>query len=214
MSKSKIKIMIADDHAVVRKGLRQILIENYKNIKIEEASNGIDALDKILKNTYDAVILDISMPGLSGLEAMKRIKKKKPTLPVLILSMHPEEQYAIRVIRAGALGYLTKDSASEELVNALISVCSGRRYITSSLADKLASLIEGDYSKPLHSSLSDREYQITCMIANGKSVNDISNYLGISSKTISSHRARILYKLKLNNNSELAVYAIKNKLID
>ncbi len=214
MSKTKIKIMIADDHAVVRKGLRQILIENYKNIKIEEASNGIDALDKILKNTYDAVILDISMPGLSGLEAMKRIKKKKPTLPVLILSMHPEEQYAIRVIRAGALGYLTKDSASEELVNALISVCSGRRYITSSLADKLASLIEGDYSKPLHSSLSDREYQIACMIANGKSVNDISNYLGISSKTISSHRARILYKLKLNNNSELAVYAIKNKLID
>jgi DNA-binding NarL/FixJ family response regulator len=209
-----INILIADDHTIVRKGLKQILAETPDMVVADEASNGYEVLEKVKKNDFDVLLLDISMPGKSGLDILKELKAEKPKLPVLVLSMYPEEQYAIRVLRAGASGYLTKESAPEELVVAMRKVAQGKKYVSPSLAEKLAFDLEMDTTKPPHEMLSDREYQVLCMIASGKTVGEIAENLLLSAKTISTYRARILEKMKMKNNAELTHYAIQNRLVD
>jgi DNA-binding NarL/FixJ family response regulator len=209
-----IKILIADDHAIVRKGLKQIIAETADMDVSDEASTGHEALSKILSNEYDVVVLDISMPDRDGVDILKQIKKDRPELPVLVLTMHPEEQYAIRVLSAGAAGYLTKESAPDELVTALRKVSSGRKYISPMLAEQLASRLERNTDRPLHETLSDREYQVMCRIASGKTVKEIAGELFLSVKTISTYRTRILGKMRMDNNAELTRYAIKFGLVD
>jgi two-component system invasion response regulator UvrY len=208
-----IKILIADDHAIVREGLKQIVAETADMAVADEASNGHEVLSKALNHDYDVIVLDITMPGIQGLDVLKRIKEQRPRLPVLILSMHPEEQYALRVIKAGAAGYLTKESASDELIQAIRKVSLGKKYITSSLAEKLAADLGTDAENPPHESLSDREYQVMCMIAEGKTVKHIADELYLSVKTISTYRSRILGKMGMNSNAELTRYALQNHLI-
>jgi two-component system invasion response regulator UvrY len=209
-----IKILIADDHAIVREGLKQILAETSDMIVADEAADGQEVLEKIRKNRYDVVVLDISMPGKCGLDILKQLSYEKLSIPVLVLSMHSEEQYAIRVLKAGASGYLTKESAPEELIKAIRKVSQGGKYITPTLAEKLALELQLNVENPPHKRLSDREYQVLCMIANGKAVKDIAAELCLSEKTISTYRSRILEKMKMKTNAELIHYAIKNKLID
>jgi len=209
-----IKILIADDHAVVRRGLKQILAEEPNMAVFGEACNAQEVLKNVREQNWDIVILDITMPDRSGLEVLKELKNIRPKLPVLILSIHPEEQYAVRVLKAGAAGYMTKESAPEELVKAVRKVIRGSKYISPSLAEKLAFDLETDSEKPLHETLSDREYQVMCMIASGKTVKEIAKELYLSVKTISTHRARILEKMKMKTNAELTHYAIKNRLVD
>ena len=208
------KILIADDHAVVRKGLKQILTETSDMIAAGEASTGQEVLDMLMKNEYDVVILDISMPGRSGLDIMKDLKNMKSSIPVLVLSIHPEEQYAVRALKAGASGYLTKESAPDELVVAVRKVAQGGKYVTTSLAEKLAFDLGKANEKPLHETLSDREFQVLCMIGSGKPVKEIAEELCLSIKTISTYRSRILEKTKMKNNAEITRYAIKNGLVD
>jgi two-component system invasion response regulator UvrY len=209
-----IRILIADDHTIVREGLKQILQQTPDVDVADEAGDGEEVIQKVANRDYDLVLLDISLPGRSGLDILKQLKCMKPALPVLVLSMHPEEQYAIRSIRAGASGYLTKESASDELIEAIRRVARGRRYITSSLAEKMAFQMELDTKKSLHESLSDREYQVLCMIASGKTVKEIAEVLSLSVKTISTHRTRVLKKMDMKNNAQLTHYAIKHGLID
>jgi len=208
------KILIADDHTIFREGLKHILTEYPDMIVADEARNGREVLDKIWNNDYDMVLLDISMPGMTGLEALKQLKNDRPKLPVLVLSMHPEEQYAVRALRAGASGYLTKESAPDELMTAIRKISQGRKYITSSLAERLALEMEADSEKPLHDVLSDREYQVLRMIAEGKTVKHIAEELSLSIKTVSTYRARIMEKMKMTTNAELMHYAIKHHLLD
>ncbi len=207
------RVLIADDHAIFREGLRQILEDAADLEVVEEASRGQEVLDKIEKNEYDLILLDIAMPGLSGLDTLKLIKGRKPKMKVLVLSMYPEEQYAVRAIKAGASGYITKAGASEELLGAIRKVLSGGKYITSSVADKLFSDLEPEPGHPLHELLSDREYQILCLIASGKTVSEIADSLALSVKTVSTHRGHILEKMKMKSNAELTNYAIKQNLI-
>lgn len=208
-----IRILVVDDHTIVREGLKQILGEEKDMNVVEEASNGQEALQKIGKNEYDCVLLDISMPGRSGLEVLKDIKALRPKLPVLILSMHSEELYAIRALRAGASGYLTKASASEELIGAIRKVSAGRKYVSTSLAEKLAVELDADASKAPHETLSDREYQVMIMLASGKTVKEIADEVCLSVKTISTYRTRIMEKMNLKKNAELTLYAIQHHLI-
>jgi len=209
-----IKVLVADDHTLVRKGLKKILLDT-KDVKVvDEASDDKEILTKVSNNDYDLVLLDISLPGRNGIDVLKQIKCMKPELPVLILSMYPEEQYAIRSIKAGASGYLTKESAPDELIDAIRKVAWGRKYITSSLAERLAMEIGEKTGRLLHESLSDREYQVMCMIASGKTVKEIAETLSLSVKTISTYRARILEKMHLKNNAQLTYYAIKHGLVD
>jgi len=209
-----LRILIADDHEIVRKGLMKVLAETLQPIKLDEASNGQEAMSKVLKSEYDLVVLDLKMPGKSGLDALKEIKQHRPKLPVVILSMHPEEQFAIRAMRAGASGYLTKECAGDELVLAIRKALKGEKYISDSLSQILAGGLESDSEKPLHEILSDREYQVMLMIASGKTVGAIAKELYLSVKTISSYRANILLKTRMKNNAELTHYAIQNKLVD
>ena len=209
-----IKILIADDHAIVREGLKQIVMETSDMIIADEASNGHQALKKVFKNDYDVVVLDITMPDINGLDVLKQLKIQKPAIPILVLTMHPEEQYAMRMLRAGASGYLTKASASDELISAIRKVSLGRKYVSATLAEKLAFELEGDTERLLHETLSDREYQVMCMIAGGKQVKQIAEELYLSIKTISTYRSRILEKMKMKNNAEITRYAIKNRLVD
>jgi two-component system invasion response regulator UvrY len=209
-----IKILIADDHTIFREGIKHILAEYPDLVVADEANNGQEVLDKIWKNNYDMVLLDITMPGMTGLEVLKQLKNDKPKLPVLILSMHPEEQYAIRVLRAGASGYLTKESAPDELITAIRKISQGRKYITSSLAERLATEVEADTEKPLHDILSDREYQVLRMIAAGKTVKHIAKELSLSIKTVSTYRTRIMEKMKMKTNAEVMHYVIKHQLLD
>ena len=208
-----IRILVVDDHPIIRKGLKQIIEETYDLIVEEEASNGYEVLEKIQKKNFDVIILDLAIPGINGLDVLKQLKKIKPELPVLILSMYPEEQYAVRVLKAGASGYLTKESAPEELVKAIRKVKNGGKYISSSLAEKLAFNISVDSNKMVHELLSDREFQVMCMIASGKTVSEIADELSLSVKTVSTYRYRILDKMNLNNNAELTHYAFENNLI-
>ena len=209
-----IRVLVADDHTLVREGLKQILSDLPDMAVTDEASNGKEVLDKIRESDFEVVLLDISMPGQSGLDILKQIKLLRPRLPVLILSMYSEEQYAIRTIRAGAAGYLTKDSVPDELIEALRTVSLGKKYITFSLAEKLAFELNADTIRLPHEGLSDREYQVMCMIASGKAVSQIAREISLSVKTISTHRARILKKMKMKNNAELTHYAIKHGLVD
>ena len=208
-----IRILIADDHSVVRKGLRQILLEGFPNAFIEEVPDAEEMIKKIIRDEWSVVISDLSMPGRSGLEAMQQIKQIKPKLPVLILSIHPEEQYALRVLKAGASGYLSKDMAPDELVNAVQRVMLGKKYITSSIAEKLASVLDNNNGKLPHESLSDREFSVLKMLAAGKSVSEIAETLFLSGTTVSTYRSRILAKMDLKNNADLTLYAVENKLI-
>jgi len=209
-----IKILIADDHTIFREGLKHILAEYPDLVVADEANNGQEVLDKIWKNNYDMVLLDITMPGMTGLEVLKQLKNDNPKLPVLILSMHPEEQYAIRVLRAGASGYLTKESAPDELITAIRKISQGRKYITSSLAERLATEVEADTEKPLHDILSDREYQVLRMIAAGNTVKHIAKELSLSIKTVSTYRTRIMEKMNMKSNAEVMHYVIKHHLLD
>jgi len=209
-----IKILIADDHPVVRKGLKDIIEEAPDMVVGGEARNGQEVLENVRKSDYDVVLLDISMPGRSGLEILKELKSEKPELSVLILSVHPEEQYAVRVLKAGASGYLTKESAPDELIAAIRKASIGRKYISSSLAEKLAFDLEIDAEKPLHETLSDREYEVMCMIASGKTISEIAEELFLSVKTISTYRSRILEKMRMKSNAELTHYALKNRLVE
>lgn len=208
-----IKILVADDHAVVRAGLRQIITGIPDMVIADEAGSGQEALTKILNNDYDMVLLDISMPDRSGLDILKEAKNQKPKLHILILTIHPEEQYALRVLRAGASGYLTKESAPNELITAIRKVALGGKYVSSSLAEKIAFGLEADAEKPFHQTLSDREFQVTCMIASGKTSGEIAQELLIGIKTVNTYRSRTLQKLGLRNNSELTRYVIENKLM-
>jgi len=208
-----INILIADDHSIVRKGLKQILAEEFSDANIAEVGNGSELVRKAREKKWDIVISDLSMPGRSGLEALKQLKEEFAKLPVLILSMHPEDQYAIRVLKAGASGYLSKDSASEELVNAVRMILGGRKYISPTVAEKLAENLGQDSTKAIHETLSDREYEVLKLIAKGKTVSDISEILSLSLTTISTYRTRILTKMNLHNNAELTYYAIENKLV-
>ena len=209
-----IKILIADDHAIVREGLKQILAETPDMIVADEASNGQELIAKMEKSEVDVVLLDISMPGRNGIEVLKQLKAERPRASVLILSMYSEEQYAMRALRAGASGYLTKESAPDELIEAIRRVSKGRKYISPSVAEKLAVNLEPGTEKPPHEILSDREYQVMCMIASGKTVKEIGDELQLSVKTISTYRSRILEKLDLRNNAALTHYAIQNRLVE
>jgi DNA-binding NarL/FixJ family response regulator len=209
-----LRILIADDHEIVRKGLGKVLVETLQPIKVDEASNGQEVMSKILKSEYNLVVLDLKMPGKSGLDVLKEIKQHHPKLPVLILSMHPEEQFAVRAIRAGASGYLTKECAGDELIVAIRKALKGERYISGSLAQILAGELDSDSDKPLHEVLSDREYQVMLMVASGKTVGAIAKELCLSVKTISSYRTNILLKTRMKNNAEITHYAIKNNLVD
>lgn len=208
------RVLIADDHAVVRQGLKQILGDTPEMLVAGEATNGQEVLDKVRAETWDVVVLDISMPDRSGLDILKQLRSERPKLPVLVLSMYSEDQYALRVLKAGASGYLTKDSAADELVKAIRKVVSGGRYVSPLLAEKLAFEIGGDSSRLPHESLSDREFQVLRLIAAGKSVKEIAAELGLSVKTVSTYRARMLEKMKLGTTAELIHYAIQNRLID
>ncbi|MCE5313210.1 MAG: response regulator transcription factor [Nitrospiraceae bacterium] len=209
-----ISILVADDHAILRRGLKQIIADTPDMTVSAEAANGEEVMQQLSKNSFDVVLLDISMPGKSGLDVIKDIRLQKPKLPVLILSMYPEDQYAMRLLRSGASGYLTKESAPSELVTAIRKVASGGKYVSPSLAEKLACYFEEDSGMPSHETLSDREYQVMLMIASGMTATDISKKLFLSVKTISTYRARILEKMHLKNNSEITHYAIKNMLLE
>lgn len=209
-----IKILVVDDHIIVREGLKRILVDTPDMVVADEASNGEEVIKKVGNNDYDLVLLDISLPGRDGLDVLKQLKCTNPKIPILILSVHPEEQYALRSLRAGASGYLTKQSAPDELIGAIRKVAKGRKYITSSIAEKLAFELEIDARELPHEILSDREYQVMCMIGSGKTVKEIAETLSLSVKTISTHRTHILNKMQMKNNAQLTHYAIKNALVD
>jgi len=208
-----IRILVADDHAVIHRGVRQIVSAEPDMAVQGEARTAQEALALVRKQPWDVLVLDISMPG-GGLDLLKAVKQEYPKLPVIILSMHPEEQYAVRALKLGAASYLNKASAPEELVTAIRKVVAGGKYVTPSLAEKLASVIATDTERPPHERLSDREYQVMCLIASGKSVSDIAEELSLSVKTISTYRTRILEKMQLKNNAEITHYAIQNRLVD
>ena len=212
--KATIKVFIADDHAIVREGLKQILAETRDIVVAGEAENGLDAIRVFRKSECQVMLLDISLPDRSGIEVLKQVKKENPELAVLMLSMHREDQYAIRSLKAGAAGYLTKQSAPRELVTAIRQVAGGLKYISAALAQELANHVGEDHEAPPHDSLSDREYQTLTMIASGKTVGTIAKELSLSVKTVSEYRARLLVKMKLKNSAELTHYAIKNQLIE
>lgn len=209
-----IKILIADDHAIVRKGLKQIVSDTPDMVVAGEAADGPTVFDLVSKAGWDVVLLDISMPGRGGVDILKQLKNQRPELPVLILSMYPEEQYAVRCLKAGASGYLTKESAPEELISAVRKVIAGGRYVSSSLAEKLAFELQIDTEKPPHEILSDREYQVMLLIASGKIVSKIAEELSLSVKTISTYRARILEKMNMKGNAQLMHYAIRHGLVE
>ena len=207
------KILIADDHSIVREGLKQILKQVDANALVEEVENGIEALDKIGNYEYDLIIMDISMPGKSGLDILKTLKDKNIHANILILTIHPQEQYAIRAMKLGASGYLSKDSLYEELANAIQTILAGKRYISPALAESILFETKEDLNKSPHEKLSEREFQIMCMLAKGRPVTEIATDLFISGKTVRTHRMRLFEKMGIKNNAELISYAIKNKLI-
>lgn len=209
-----LKILIADDHPIVRQGLKQILAAEPDVGAVGEADTAPQLLKLVRKQRWDVVVLDITMPGRSGLDVLKELKQERPKLPVLVLSVHSEDQYAVRVLRAGAGGYMTKEKAPEELIKAIRKVLHGGKYLSESVAEKLAFHLEAETGKPLHETLSDREHQVMLMIASGKTVKQIAQEMYLSVKTISTYRARVLEKMGMKSNAELMRYAIQNRLID
>ena len=209
-----LNVLIADDHAVVRRGLKQILEETSDIVVSGEATNSQEVLEHLMSKRWDVLILDITMPGRSGLEILKEVRKLVPGLPVLVLSMHAEEQFATRVLKAGAAGYLPKESAPEELVKAIRKVCSGGRYISAAQAEKLIYTLNPRGEHMPHETLSNREYEVLRLIASGRTVTQIAETVHLSVKTISTYRTRVLEKMHMQNSAELTHYAIKNKLVE
>lgn len=207
------RILIADDHEILRKGLQELLAQGLPNVTFGEAKDAEEALRQVESDLWDLLILDITLPGRSGLDVLKDVKLRKPELPVLVLSMHPETQYGKRVLKAGACGYMNKDSAPDELINAIHKVLSGRRYVSPVLAEKLASDLAGGAEKLPHDRLSDREIEVLRMLASGKSVSQIAEILHLSVTTVSTYRARILEKLNMSNTAELMRYALSGGVI-
>ena len=207
------RILIIDDHAVVRRGLKQILADDFKRAVFGEAWNAQEALTRIWNERWDVVVLDITLPGRSGLEVLREIKRFKPNLPVMVLSMHPEDQFGVRVLKSGAAGYMNKESAPQELVGAIRKVLAGGRYMSPTLVDKMAAYLVTDSTKQPHERLSDREFLVLRLIASGKTVSEIGQELSLSVKTISTYRTRILEKTGLKNNAELMRYALDNQLL-
>ncbi len=208
------KILVVDDHAVVRQGVKQILNEQFQGAVIGEARNAEEMIDRIRKFTWDIVVLDVGMPGKSGLDALKDLKQVCPKLPVLVLSAYPEDQLARRMLKAGASGYLTKDSAPNELVQALKKILGGGKFVSASMAELLVANLNEEAGRPLHEMLSDREYQVMCLIAVGKSLKEIADDLCVGISTVNTYRARILEKMQFKNNTELTHYAIENRLVN
>jgi len=208
-----LRILIADDHTVVRKGLKQILLDEFTAAVIEEVADAEELIKKVMTDKWDVVVSDLSMPGRSGLDALQQLKISHPELPVLILSIHPEEQYALRALKSGASGYLSKDTAPDELVKAVRKVLLGKKYISQSIAEKLASTFSSDTVMNPHESLSDREFDVMKLLANGKSVSEIAEMLSLSVTTVSTYRARVMVKMDLKSNSDLTKYAIENNLL-
>ena len=208
------RVLIVDDHAVVRRGLQQILSDEYTEIVFGEASNATEAMEMVDRKKWDVIILDISMPGRSGLDVLKEIRREQPSVPVLVLSIHPEDQFATRVLRAGAAGYMTKESAPSDLVTAINRVRAGRKYVSPSLAELLADDLENNslIEEP-HKRLSDREFEVMLMIASGRTVSEIADELALSVKTVSTYRSRILDKVNMRSNAELTHYAVKHGLV-
>jgi two-component system invasion response regulator UvrY len=209
-----IRILVADDHPIVRQGLKQIIADSPDMVVAGEASDGQEVLEQVRKNHYDVILLDITMPDRSGLDILEQLKSEKPGLVFLILSVHPEQQYAVRALKAGASGYLTKDRAPEELINAVRAVASGKKYLSSSLVQVLASELGKATEKLLHQTLSNREYSILLLIASGSTKRGIAQRLSLSPKTVSTYRSRILKKMGLNSDAELVRYAIENQLLE
>jgi two-component system invasion response regulator UvrY len=208
-----IRVLIADDHAVVRQGLKQIVSENPDMTVAGEAANGHEVLDFARRYDCDLVLLDLAMPGKDGLDTLKELKLVRPHLPVLVLSVYPEEQYAVRLLRAGAAGYLTKESAPEELVAAIRKVSRGGRYVSEALAEQLAVLLGSGPDRPPHETLSDREIRVMVMLASGKTASEVAAALCLSVKTISTYRSRALRKMNMRNNAEFSFYAVKHGLL-
>ena len=208
-----IRILIVDDHAILRRGLRSLLSDEFHRAAFGEASNASQALEELRKTKWDVALLDITLPGKSGLDLLKEVKAAWPRLPVLVLSVHPEDQFAVRALKAGAEGYMTKESAPEELVRAIRKILAGGRYVSPTLAEKLALSVRKDFTRTPHETLSDREYEVMCRIASGRTVTEIAGELSLSVKTISTYRARILEKLGVKNSAEITQYAIRNGLV-
>jgi DNA-binding NarL/FixJ family response regulator len=208
------KILITDDHAVLRRGLKQILEDGFGKIQFGDAANAGEAIAQVAREHWDLVVMDITMPGRSGLDALKEIKTLKPNMRVIVLSVHSEDQFAVRVLKAGASGFLNKDSAPEELVKAVRKVLGGGRYVSASLAEKLAMKLDKPGDQLPHQSLSDREFQVLRMIGSGKTVSEIAQDLSLSVKTVSTYRSRILEKMNLNTNAELTRYSFEHKLVE
>ncbi|MFL5762742.1 MAG: response regulator [Bacteroidia bacterium] len=214
MEKEKVlSILIADDHAVVREGLRLLIQNEHKDAKIGQASSGIEVFKKIAEGNWDLVVMDINMPGRDGLEVLDQLKAEEVHLPVIILSMHPEEYMGIRAIRTGAAAYITKDAAGEMLIDAINKVLSGKKYITPAIAEQMAEQLDNPLNKKPHELLSNRELQTTVLLASGKTVSEIAKQLSLSVATISTYRSRILEKMSLKNNADLMAYAMKNALV-
>jgi two-component system, NarL family, invasion response regulator UvrY len=209
-----IKILVADDHSIIRQGLRQIL-EDTDDMRVTgEAEGGMQAIQLAQEEDYDLLLLDITLPDKNGIEVLKQVKQDKPQLPVLMLSMHPEAQYALRSMKAGASGYLNKQSAPAELINAIRQVAGGKKYISSQLAEELALGLSQGYQELSHQTLSNREYQTLCLMASGKKLSEMAEVMSLSPKTVSVYRARLLEKMKLKTNAEAIHYAITHHLID
>lgn len=208
------RVLIADDHALVRRGLIQLLTDEYPNLTVGEAQNAGEVLRLARERDWDIIVLDISMPGRNGLEILKELKHARAKVPILILTSHPEEQYAIRVLKTGAAGYMTKESAPEHLIEGIKKVIRGGRYVSPKLAELLAASVGADPERPPHETLSDREYRVLCMIGSGKTISQIANELSLSVKTVSTYRMRILEKMRMKTNAELTYYALKNGLAD
>lgn len=209
-----IRVLIADDHAIIRDGVRQILADTDDLVLAGEACNGNELLDKVRQDEWDVLITDISMPGKKCLDLIKQIKNEKPRLPILVFSMHDESQYATRALRAGAAGYLTKDSGSAVLLSVIRKVATGGVFLSPTMAEKMARELIPDSEKPPHTRLSDREYQIFQMLAAGQANSDIADALSLSAKTVSTHKTRLMQKMNLSNQSELIRYAIREHLVD
>jgi DNA-binding NarL/FixJ family response regulator len=208
------KVLIADDHAVFRRGLRETLAEAFSRVTFGEARTAQETLEHVRRQDWDVVILDISMPGKSGLDILDDLKRLRPRMPILLLSMHPEQQFARRALKSGAAGYLTKDSVTEELKEAVKKIVGGGKYVSATLAEKLAVDLRQGADTPLHELLSDREFQVLRMIASGKTVKDIAEDLSLSVKTVSTYRGRILEKTGMKTNAELIRYALESQLVD
>lgn len=208
-----VRILIADDHAIVRKGIKHLLLEQYPTADIIEVSDAEDLISKVMEEEWNVVISDMSMPGRSGLDALEQIRAIAPQLPVLIMSMYPEDQYALRVLKAGGAGYLGKETIHEDLIKAIETVRVGRKFITPSIAEKLANALDTDVNRPLHEDLSNREFDVFRLLATGKSITDIASQLSLSATTVSTYRARVLTKMNMRSNAELTRYALENNIV-